>query len=220
MAGGYTALLFRLPTTMFFVTPSRFVHTLLLTVALILIAGPAFAQDPAVEIRQMLSDRDAEIKKLLGPSGTEVSADTRETLRDVVNSLIDFEAMGRQALGPFWEDLTADQRTRFVDVFADIVKGQSLADLDPYRASVSYESVAVDGIEAKVVTRTVFDDVPMAVVYNLTLRDTSWMATDIILDEVSTVGGYSRSFQSMIRRRGFDTLVERLEKRRDAMNTD
>lgn len=195
-------------------------HTLLLTVALILIAGPAFAQDPAVEIRQMLSDRDAEIKKLLGPAGSAVSEATRETLRDVINGLIDFETMGKDALGPFWDDLTADQRTRFVTVFADIVKGQSLADLDPYRASVSYESVSVDGTEAKVVTRTVFDEVPMAVIYTLALRDNSWMATDIVLDEVSTVDGYSRSFQSMIRRRGFDTLMERLEKRRDGMNTD
>ena len=39
------------------------------------------------------------------------------------------------------------------------------------------------------------------------------MATDIILDEVSTVKGYARSFQSVIRKKGFDDLMERLENR-------
>ena len=105
-------------------------------------------------------------------------------------------------------------------VFADIVRGQSLANLDPYRAAVSYESITVNGATAHVVTNTLYDDVPMVVEYNLRQNGTVWLATDIVLDEVSTVDGYARSFRTMIRKRGFETLMERLEKRRDEMNTD
>lgn len=201
---------------------SRILNTA--AVFLLLLAGTgvmsAQAQAPDAQIRTLLEQRDASIKALLGPKGSEVPAAKKDELRAVVNGFLDFGEMAKAALGPHWTELTAEQKSHFVDVFSDIVRSQSLANLDPYRADVTYKSITVNGGAADVVTSTVIDDVPMVVAYKLVRKGNTWVATDIILDDVSTVEGYSRSFRTMIRKRGFDTLMERLEKRRDDMATD
>jgi phospholipid transport system substrate-binding protein len=183
---------------------------------LTLVAVRADAQDRRQEIRSMLESRDAEIKRLLGRDDASVTPAQKERLRTVINDVIDFRAMGRAALGTHWAGLSTAQQDDFVAVFTDIVRGQSLANLDPYRARVQYDGITVNGNTAHVVTSTVYKDVPMKVEYDLVFAGGSWRATDIVLDNVSTVEGYSRSFQSMVRKRGFEALMERLRKKQAA----
>ena len=163
-------------------------------------------------IRTMLEQREADIKQILGDD-TELSDAQMDALRAAVNDMFDFESMGREALGRHWDEITADQQQSFVEVFAEIVRYQSLADVDIYRASVTYEEIAVSGDDARVTTTTVYKDVPTVVEYALRRSSDGWLATDVVLDEVSTVAGYSRSFQSYVRKRGFDALMENLNKR-------
>lgn len=187
-------------------------------VALLLVVPvAASAQTTDAAIRSMLQERDREIKMILGDRDT-FTPQQREQLKDLINGLIDFKAMGQQALGPHWGDLTAAQRSTFVDVFSDIVRSQSLADLDVYRSQVNYQTVDVSGDSAYVVTTTVYKEVPATVAYVLGRDAAGWRAHDIILDDVSTAEGYARSFQTVIRKRGFDALMTSLHKKRDQMN--
>lgn len=176
---------------------------------------PALAQsDTALGIRSLLEERDQEIKQLLS---VESLADTqREQLKDLINGVIDFEAMGETALGPHWGDLTANQKEEFVAVFSDIVRSQSVSDLDVYRSSVAYADISVDGTKAVVETVTSYKGTDTPVVYEMHKAAQGWMVTDIILNDVSTAQGYARSFQGLIRKRGFDVLMEKLRARRDA----
>lgn len=194
---------------------SRFLSTIVHTAVLaVLLAGSAAnAQNPEAEVRALLKDRDGEIKHLLGSSDTEVTGERREQLRNVINGIIDFDAMSRGALGSHWNDLSADQRTGFTSVFGAIIRGQSLRNLKPYRAAITYESVDVTGRTAHVVTRAMVDEVAMSVGYDLTRGPEGWRVTDVIVDDVSTVEGYARSFQSVVRKRGFPALMERLQKK-------
>jgi phospholipid transport system substrate-binding protein len=176
------------------------------------IAGPAFAQKTADAIRTMLEQRDRDIKTLVG-TDDKLSADVKEKLRDEINDVIDFRAMGREALGRQWDRLSEEQQEDFVDKFSQVVRAQSLANLDVYRAKVTYDEITVGDSTAHVVTTTTYKDTPTKVEYDLRYNGTDWVATDIILNEVSTVGGYSRSFQSLIRKKGFDELMTKLNER-------
>ena len=169
--------------------------------------APASAQSG--EIQQMLRQRDAEIKSILGPSGTPTAAQ-REKLRDVVNGVIDFEAMAKGALGPFWSDLSAAQRTAFVDVFGGVVRAQSLADLDLYRARVTYGDVDVNGASALARTTARSGDVNAAVDYALAKKGDAWYVTDIVIDGTGTVEGYATSFQRVMKRQGAEAGYEKL----------
>lgn len=172
----------------------------------------------ATEVRQLLEERDREIKRLLGDQET-FTDDQRERLKDVVNGGIDFEAMARFALGPFWTDVTAAEQTEFVEVFSAIVRNQSLSNLDVYRSKVTYKDVTVQDASARVVTSTIYKDVPTEVVYVLGLKNGDWQVQDIILDDVSTADGYARSFQTVVRKRGFDALMQSLRKKLDSMSS-
>lgn len=177
------------------------------------------AQDEAQEIRAMLEERDREIKDILGDRDSFTQAQ-RDELMDLVNGVINFREMGRQALGPAWRDLSDAQRDQFVDVFSDIVRLQSLSDLEVYNSDVSYEEITVDGDSAYVNTNTIYQGTPTQVEYYMGKHDGEWFVHDIVLDEVSTVGGYERSFRRIINRRGFDALMDSLESRRERARQD
>ena len=161
------------------------------------------------EIEQMLRDRDREIKSIVGTSG-EPTAAQRERLMNVVNDAIDFETMAQTALGPFWSDLTPTQQQDFVERFSEVVRAQSLADLQLYRASVSYSGVEVDGSTAIARTVATIGSDRAAVDYTLRRADNQWRVTDIIVDGVGTAEGYARSFQRVLRRDGVQAGYDRI----------
>jgi len=179
----------------------------------LLASMPAASQSPQAEVRTLLQNRDAEIKRLLGASDAEVTGERREQLRSMVNGIIDFRAMSRGALGTHWDDLSDAQKTEFTSVFGGIIRGQSLRNMKPYRAAITIESVDVSGTEARAVISSTVDDVAMTVSYDLSHTTGEWRIVDVVVDDVSTVEGYARSFQSVVRKRGFDVLMERLRKK-------
>lgn len=169
-------------------------------------------------MRRFLEQRDREIKNVLGDRET-FTDEQREQLKNVINDGIDFAAMGRVALGSFWADPAPAQREEFVDVFSRIVRNQSLSDLDVYRSVITYGNITANDTLAYVTTTTVYKDIPTKVEYVLGRTSQQWRVRDIILDDVSTAEGYARSFQSVVRKRGFDSLMNSLRKKLDGMRS-
>lgn len=180
-------------------------------------ASPAWAQGQSAteaEIRQMLENRDQQIKSIL--SGTDdYTAGQRAELKELINGVIDFRVMGQRALGPNWDDLSPEQQDEFVSMFSDVVRAQSMGDLGVYTSAVTYDQIEVHGDSAFVRTRTKYEGRTTPVEYVLERRDGEWRAEDIIVDGVSTAEGYARSFQTVVRQRGFDRLMKSLRKKRD-----
>lgn len=190
--------------------------------SVVLLAGlstaPLLAQSPqgqtADEILRMLKERDQQIKSILRGS-SDYTQEQREKLKTLINGVLDFRAMGRTALGPFWEDLSEEQRSEFLTVFQDVVRAQSLADLEVYNSKVTYDAVNVEGDSAFVRTTTEYQETSTPVEYVLKRTDDTWLAEDIIIDDVSTAESYARSYQTFMRKRGFDALMKVLRKKRD-----
>lgn len=181
---------------------------------------PVQGQSTEQALRSMMEQRDAEIKKHIQPLiEKRATVEEEKKVEGLINDAIDFTEMGRQALGKYWADLTAEQQTEFVDVFAEIVRSQSLSDLEVYNSDVTIEDVSVTGDSAYVKTLTVYKDKPADVEYIMGLHTDTWWIYDIILDKVSTVGGYERSFKSAMRKRGYDGLMKSLYKKRDKIRT-
>jgi phospholipid transport system substrate-binding protein len=191
--------------------------TLILFFVLLFTAQTAIAQTPeATAIRQLMERRDRQIKTLLGPSGSTYTESQREQLKEIINGIMDYDAMARIALQESYNAATPAQRTEFVKLFSQVIRDQSLAKLDVYRAQVVYDKITSDGQKAKVETTAIFNNVRTPVWYALEKRGTGWVITDMAVDNVSTAESYRRSFQSVIRRRGFDGLLENLRRRAGA----
>ncbi len=184
------------------------------------LALPAQAQ-PASEIEALLRDRDREIKAILTGDARPTDAQ-RTRLREVVNAAIDFGAMAEQALGRYWNELAPAQRSAFTERFGAVVRAQSLADLELYRARVAYDGVEVEGGRATAHTTATFDGKTAEVDYHLRRTDAGWRVTDIVIDGTGTAAGYARSFQRVMKQQGVEEgyarLMRSLERRleRDA----
>lgn len=175
----------------------------------------AVSQDVENEVRAMLDERDQEIKDLLGPEGAEYTDEQRQELMDIINEIIDYRAMAKHALDDTWDELSPEQRDEFVDVFARVVRDQSLNSLDIYRADIRYESFDVRDGGNRVTARTIatLQNVRTPVIYELENRDGDWIIIDMSIDSVSTADSYRRSFQRIINRRGYDALLANLKNR-------
>lgn len=195
----------------------RFLTSLVVVFAVLFTGSlSGHAQDQAsteAEIRQMLEERDQQIKSILGDSQT-YSPEQRQRLKELINGVIDFQAMAQTALGPHWDDLSEKQQEEFVTVFQDVVRAQSMSDLDVYNSAVTYGQIDVHDDSAFVRTRTKYEGRTTPVEYVLNRQDGEWKAEDIIIDGVSTAEGYARSFQNVVRKRGFETLMKSLRKKR------
>ena len=194
-----------------------FTGVFLALLALSVGATPTWAQGQSTQadIRQMLEERDQEIKSILEGGDNDYTAQQRERLKELINGVIDFRAMAQTALGTHWDTLSTDRREAFVDVFRDVVRAQSMSDLDVYNSRVTFDQITVQGDSAFVRTTTEYQGTRTPVEYVLERRDSSWVAEDIIVDQVSTAEGYARSFQSVVRKRGFAVLMKSLERKRD-----
>ncbi|WP_018126695.1 MlaC/ttg2D family ABC transporter substrate-binding protein [Balneola vulgaris] len=189
---------------------------ILLSLSLILVIGSSQnvqAQTPSTEIQNMLEERDQEIKTLLGPKGSEYTDQQRNKLKDIINGVIDFKAMATYALGDTYSTLDEATQVEFVELFATIVRDQSLNKLDIYRADVSYKSIDVNADKARVETLAVLDEVRTPLYYTMKKEDGEWVITDMIIDDVSTAESYNKQFQRIINKRGFDALMSSLRKR-------
>ncbi|REL33307.1 ABC transporter substrate-binding protein [Rhodohalobacter sp. SW132] len=185
----------------------------------LLLASSLIAQNGADEIRQMLDDRDEEIKELLGPKGSTYTQEQRDELKEIINGVIDFRSMAAYALDDTFNEISSDQRERFVSLFSTIVRDQSLNRLDIYRAEVTYENISVDGSTARVETIAQLENVRTPVNYDMERQDGEWMIIDMEIDDVSTAQSYHRQFQNIIRQRGFDALMDSLERRASRSST-
>ena len=176
----------------------------------LVIAQPSQA---AEDVRELMESRDFQIKQLLGAEGSEYSSNQRDELKDIVNGIIDFTEMAKTALEVTYDTISVEDRTEFVQLFSSIIRDQSLANLDIYRASVSYERI--DGITDSMYIETLaeWDNIRTPVHYIMSKNSGEWRIEDMSIDDVFTAESYNRQFQRIIRSRGFDYLMSTLRKR-------
>lgn len=187
------------------------IHTFLIIVLLFI--PSVFAQTEADTIQAMLEERDQEIKELLGPKGTDYTQEQRDQLKDIINGVINYQSMAQHALGNTYNEISEEEREEFVSLFSTIIRDNSLNRLDIYRAEVTYNNIEVNQDTALVETTAQLEDVRTSVDYNFGMFGDTWMITDMTIDQVSTADSYNRQFQSIIRQRGFDALMESLRRR-------
>lgn len=170
------------------------------------------AQDKEV-ILSMLKERDIKVKSIIGDQGNTFSDEQRQKLQDLINGSIDFFEMAKIALDETYDTISEDQRAEFVNVFSTIIRDNSLKDLSIYRADVSYDSIEINSDSAHVVTTASLDKIKTPVSYEMVKKERGWVIADLAIDNVSTAKSYNRTFERIIKKRGFEALLASLQKR-------
>jgi phospholipid transport system substrate-binding protein len=187
----------------------------LYVLALLLMSSPIAAQTSSTqtEVQTLLETRDQQIKQLLGAEGSKYSDQQRSQLKDIVNGIIDFDAMAKTALESTYDTISVETREEFIRLFSSIIRDQSLANLDIYRAVITYETISGSFDSTYVQTIAEWDNIRTPVHYKMKKESGEWKITDMSIDDVFTAESYNRQFQRIIASRGFNYLMDTLRKR-------
>jgi phospholipid transport system substrate-binding protein len=145
-----------------------------------------------------------------------------ELLAPVLESSFDFESICRIVTGRYWKSASDDQKTRFTSAF----KKLSVATYASNFSSFSGEKFQTEGSEADheaLIVRTTLrpaKNEPVTLNYLLRPSNDGWRIMNVVAQGVSDLSLKRADYTAVIKKEGFDSLINRLEKKTVEMSKD
>lgn len=164
---------------------------------LILLLGTTTAQaDPKEELRETVNSVLVELYREVPATPEERKA----TLRTIITTRFNFEAIARRALGRNWNRFDEKEQARFVQLFTTLLI-ETYA--DRYDGKIRPEVEWGDSIELarnrmEVHSKVILDGQAYSVIYRLAILENRWQVYDVIIEGVSLVGNYRQQFDSVL----------------------
>ena len=139
-------------------------------------------------------------------------------IRKFVNRLLDFDTMAERVLRKHWAGLSPEQRAQFKTLFRQLIEKNYVKGLRKNATyQVDYKREAITGKTAKVYTVVRYVRKGRArqteVVYRMRRVGRTWKVFDLITEGESLERNYRKSFSRIIRRKGFDVLLQKMRKK-------
>ena len=174
------------------------------------VSGIAAVEESPVEI---IKNRNKTVEEIIG-NKDEVKGETKERLKDIINSFMDFNELSRLALGKYWKERTKQEKRDFVNVFQQLIRNSSVKKLEIYRADrMVYEEPEINGSKAKVTTIAFKKRKQFEITYKMHKVDNEWKTYDMEIDGVSTARSYRDSFYKQIAKTSYKEMYDKLVKR-------
>ena len=136
------------------------------------------------------------------------------SLGEVAGDLLDTEVMGVAALDGRLAEQPEPRQREFQRLFHDVVVRAYLQKLLLFRhPEFAYGGEEIEGDRARVRTRIVTPGDEYRVDYAMRRRAGRWRVTDIEVESVSLTGNYRAQFESLLRTRSFDELLETMSRK-------
>lgn len=191
-----------------------------LFMAALFLAAPAAAAKPADGLMDLVH---AKYETMQETVRTTPDKDAMRTgLRKVMDSFVDYDELGQRALVSHWNKLKPAQRRAFIAEFKQMIQRTYIRRFDgdqkftiEYRNQPELDDKGVAMVESVIkVGRS-----EARVDYAFHRKGRTWMAHDVVIDEVSMVRNYRKQFHDIIGKEGFSGLMDRLiKKNHDAAN--
>jgi phospholipid transport system substrate-binding protein len=130
-------------------------------------------------------------------------------LRELARQLMDTHEMGRGAIGPAVGEQPAPQQEEFLTLFDELIVRSYLQKLLFFRRPRFAFGEEESGHEAVIVhTRILTEKDEFYVNYEMHQRDGRWVASDVVVENISLTQNYAQQFQELLRSRSFADLLE------------
>ncbi len=176
------------------------------------VATTASAED---DPNKMVSAKYDEIQTIIKTDKSDESV--RAKVAKVLQSFTDFRQFGKLTLKRDWKDLSDKQRDLFVQRYQLLIEKSYLKHFKAnQKLEVGFRGEALHRKgKAKVVTTVKSGDTEADVDYKLHQLDGQWRAYDIVIDDVSLMRSYRKQFGKIMKRDGFDKLIEKMNQKID-----
>lgn len=147
----------------------------------------------------------------------------KRQVKNIIGRHFDFVAMSNRVLATNWSKATKEQRARFTGLFRELLSNNTywreISGFSNEKVEYLGERMRSDKL-ATVNTVIKTDSVDIPVDYKLYRKGDTWMAYDIVIEQVSLVRNYRGSFQNIVRDVGIDGLISQLETKVAEASTD
>lgn len=162
---------------------------------------------------QALEGREKSIRASIPEKGSSLTPAAKHKVEQSATELVDLEGIAKAALKSHWDEQAPAKRQKFMKVFTARFRKAAAEQLDFYRTtSTKFAEEKKVGDDVIVPSTLVVKGEPTQVDYRMRQVRGAWRIEDIIVDEVSTVQDYQSAFARIIKEKGFDGLIARLEK--------
>jgi phospholipid transport system substrate-binding protein len=141
-----------------------------------------------------------------------------EALHELARHLMDTREMGRRAIGPRLAEQPPAKQEEFFRLFDELIVRSYLQKLLFFRQprfAFGEEDTAQDTVVVH--TRILTDKDEFLVNYEMHQRDGAWVASDVVVENISLAQNYSQQFQELLRSRSFDELLELMRGKVDGL---
>jgi phospholipid transport system substrate-binding protein len=139
----------------------------------------------------------------------------KERLESIYVSMFDEVELSRRTLARNWNKLNTTQRQEFVQLFRQVLEKAYIDKILSY----TNEKIVFDGEtmlsqnQAEVQTRIVTSTKEIPIFYRVILRDGTWKAYDVVVENVSMVQNYRTQFNEILAKNTPEELLAILRKK-------
>jgi phospholipid transport system substrate-binding protein len=160
------------------------------------------------------------ILDILKKGDTMDKAARRSAMEVIIDERFDFRAMSQRTLATNWKKASDAEKQEFTDLFKQLIQSSYVGKLEAYtNETVEYVTEKVKGRKALVETmiKTASADIPLN--YKMYSKDGNWLVYDVIIEGVSLISNYRSSYQTIVKKEGFDGLMAKMKAKIEELKT-
>lgn len=186
---------------------------LLVLLSITLMPASAFAGSATDMVRQKQTQLFTTIAK---PK----TAARQAQLRRLFDNILDYGELAQASLGKQWAKRSEAERKRFSELLEQLVRNnykRNLKKMLDYNVEYASEEASGSGtlVKTRAKHKTNRREPPLQVDFRLKQAGGQWKVVDIITENASLTRTYRSQFLRIIRKKGFDKLIEKLQAKLD-----
>jgi phospholipid transport system substrate-binding protein len=197
----------------------------LLSIALALVLAAAPEGSASAAVQTATEQIRIAMTKYVNAQG-KAKEKARAEARRAVAKLIDFDELAKATLGKTWDERTPAQRKRYVAALRGAMEANYLVkmgktkagDVAAARAEILGEERQGDRVLVR--TRVHAGQDSASIDYLMAKGPSGWRAVDVITEGVSLADTYREQVAKLLPKRGFDGVVNALEKKRKSLEQE
>ena len=132
----------------------------------------------------------------------------------VIYERFDIQSMSQSILATNWKSATPEERRQFVDYLSQYIESTYRSKIEAYtNQKVQYLGETINGDRAVVVTAIQTDETDIPVNYKMKKNNDEWFVYDVVIEGVSMINSYRRTFSTIVKNEGMDGLLLDIEQR-------
>jgi phospholipid transport system substrate-binding protein len=176
-----------------------------------LIAPPMIRAGEPLDLMQSTVDRGLQLFKEPTLQSRDKEKERAVRMREIANSIVDFEEMTKLAVGPQWTRMTPAQQEEILRLFRPLLE-KIISDWNPEKMVLGRETIERDvaQVESSEVNSHGYQ---VPVVYKLRRVDDTWKIYDEVIGNVSVVNNFRVQFDRVTSKSSFEELTKLLREK-------